>query len=193
MAFTSTSPETIRDDESVTVVTSRRVKPGCEAAFEHWLEGIGAEAARFPGLIGRRITRPTDHDHPEYVIVFKFDRYDHLRAWTGSAERRAWLEQVKPLVLDEYKETVLTGLERWFTLPMLPNVPPPPRYKMAAVTLLVVYPLSLGLGAALGPWLGPLPSPLRGLVVSVVMILLMTWVVMPRATRLFKRWLYPNN
>jgi len=74
----------------VTVVTTRRVKPGREADFEVWLEGIGAEAARFPGLVGRRITRPADHDHPEYVIVFKFDSYPHLRAWTESPARRRW-------------------------------------------------------------------------------------------------------
>lgn len=192
MIGTSTSSETIRDDDSVTVVTTRRVKPGREAAFEDWLEGIGKAAALFPGLIGRRITRPSDHDHPEYVMVFRFDMYKHLRAWTESPERRSWLELVKPLVLDEFKETVLTGFERWFTLPALPNVPPPPRLKMATVTLLVIYPLSLGLGAVMGPALVSLPSPLRGLVITAVMILLMTWVVMPRVTRLFKSWLYPG-
>ncbi len=190
MAGPSIAPLT--DDESVTVVTSRRVRPGCEAAFEAWLDGIGAAAAKFPGLIGRRVTRPSDHEHPEYVVVFKFDHYRNLRAWTESAERRRWLAAVEPLVLDEFKEAVLTGLERWFTLPTQPNLPPPPRYKMAAVTLLVVYPLSLGLGAALAVPLGVLPSALRSLVSSVPMIALMTWVLMPRATRLFRRWLYPH-
>ena len=58
------------DDESVTVVTSRRV-------------------------------RPADHAHSEYVVVFKFDSYDHLRAWTESAERKTWLDAVAPLVIDD--------------------------------------------------------------------------------------------
>jgi antibiotic biosynthesis monooxygenase (ABM) superfamily enzyme len=180
------------DDQSVTVVTSRRVKPGSEAEFERWLEGIGEAAARFPGLIGRRITRPTDHDHPEYVIVFKFDSYAHLRAWVESPERASWLAAVAPLVLDAFKETVLTGLERWFTLPTLPNLPPPARYKMATVTLLAIYPLSWLLGTYLTPQLSPLPAPARGLTMSVLLILLMTYVVMPRMTRLFRRWLYPT-
>jgi antibiotic biosynthesis monooxygenase (ABM) superfamily enzyme len=43
------------------------------------------------------------------------------------------------------------------------------------------------------PALGSLPSPLRGLVISVVLVLLMTWVVMPRVTRLLKGWLYPGH
>jgi len=180
------------DDESVTVITSRRVKPGCVDAYESWLEGIGQAATRYPGLIGRRITRPTDPARDDYVVVFKFDNYPHLRAWTESAERKQWLEAARPLVVDELKETVLTGFERWFTLSSAPNLPPPPRYKMAVVTLLAIYPLSLGLGQLLAPALAPLPVPLRGLAVSVLLIALMTWVVMPRVTRLFKFWLFPG-
>jgi len=180
-------------DEGVTVVTSRHVKPGREEEFEKWLEGIGAAAAKYPGYVWRRVTRPKDHDFPEYVTVFKFDDYPHLRAWTESPERHEWLERVKPLVLDDFKETVLTGLETWFTLPTQPNMTPPPRYKMAVVTLLVIYPLSLGVGTVLGQWLVPVPSVLRSLLGSVVMIALMTYVIMPRVTRLFRWWLYPNT
>jgi antibiotic biosynthesis monooxygenase (ABM) superfamily enzyme len=180
------------DDGSVTVVTSRHVKPGHEAAFEQWLVGIGEAAAHYPGWIGRRVTRPGDHERPEWVVVFKFDSYAHLQAWTESAERRTWLERVRPHVIDEFKETVLTGLERWFTLPSVPGVPPPPRYKMAIVTLIVVYPLSLLLGAAANRWLVALPPPMRSLIAGATMISLMTWVVMPRVTRLLKDWLYPS-
>ncbi|MFT3840724.1 MAG: antibiotic biosynthesis monooxygenase [Myxococcaceae bacterium] len=178
-------------DESVTVVTTRRVKPGCEAAFEEWLEGIGQVAAQFPGLLGRRITRPAEHDRPEYVIVFKFDSYPHLRAYTESPQRLQWLKKVEPLVLEPFKETYLSGLETWFTLPAQPSLAPPPRYKMAAVTGLVVYPLSMGLSALMKPWLAGWPPPLASLCVTVAMIGLMTWVLMPRVTRLFKFWLYP--
>jgi antibiotic biosynthesis monooxygenase (ABM) superfamily enzyme len=179
-------------DESVTVVTSRRVRPGCEAAFEEWLDGIGQEAAKFPGLLGRRITRPNDHGRPEYVVVFKFDRYEHLRAWTESPARAQWLEKARPLCVDEFKETVLSGLETWFTLPAQPGLMPPPRYKMAVMSAAVVYPLSFGLNALLRPVLSALPAPLASLLLTVVMVALMTWVVMPRVTRLFQRWLYPS-
>ena len=62
---------------------------------------------------------------------------------------------------------------------------------MATVTLLAIYPLSLGCGAVLGLLLAPLPKPVSGLAISVVLIAAMTCVVMPRATRMFK-WLYPT-
>lgn len=180
------------DDEGVTVVTSRRVKPGREDDFEKWLEGIGAAAAKYPGYVWRRVTRPKDHDLPEYVVVFKFDSYPHLRSWTESEERHEWLDRVKPIVVDDFKETVLTGLETWFTLPAQPGVMPPPRYKMAIVTLLVIYPLSLAMGAALARMPAEVPSFARSILGSVVMIVLMTYVIMPRVTRLLQRWLYPS-
>jgi len=176
----------------VTVVTSRRVKPGHEEDFERWLDGIGEAAAKYPGFVWRRVTRPREHDRPEYVVVFKFDSYAHMVGWTESEERRDWLARVRPLVLDEFKETVLTGLERWFTLPTQPGVAPPPAYKMATVTLAVVYPLSLGLSTVLTRWLASVPGPLRSLVSAVTLIVLMTWVIMPRVTRLVRWWLYPS-
>jgi antibiotic biosynthesis monooxygenase (ABM) superfamily enzyme len=188
----STTTATTAPDESVTVVTSRRVRPGCEAAFEEWLDGIGKEAAKCPGLIGRRITRPNEHDRPEYVVVFKFDSYAHLCAWTESPIRAQWLEKARPLCVDEFKETVLSGLETWFTLPAKPGQLPPPRYKMAIMSVGVVYPLSFGLNALLRPALSDLPAPLASLLLTVLMVALMTWVVMPRVTRLFQRWLFPS-
>jgi uncharacterized protein len=38
-----------------------------------------------------------------------------------------------------------------------------------------------------------LPSLVRALVFSVVMITLMTYVILPRMTRLFSFWLYPDR
>jgi antibiotic biosynthesis monooxygenase (ABM) superfamily enzyme len=183
----------VADSEPVTVVTSRRVRPGREAEFENWLEGIGREAQRFPGFIDGRIIRPKDHAHPEYVIVFKFDSYSHLKAWNKSPIRRDWLQRVRPLVLDEYREQVLTGLEQWFTLSHQPGLAPPPRYKMAAMTLMVLYPLALVLGRLFAPVVAPVPTVLRPLPVMATMVLLTTYVVMPRVTRLFRRWLYPGE
>jgi antibiotic biosynthesis monooxygenase (ABM) superfamily enzyme len=191
MAAAPSQPSTA--DEPLTVVSARRVRPGREAEFEVWLEGIGNVAKVFPGFLGRSIVRPSENEQGEYVTVFKFDKYANLKRWTESAERREWLEKVRPLCLDDLREHVLTGLERWFTLPARPGALPPPRHKMAAVTLLALYPMGIGLNVLLGPVLAPLPMPLRALVVSASMVLLATYVVMPRMARLFQRWLYPPS
>ena len=206
-------------DTSVTVVTTFHVRPGREAELETFFDDIGRAVSRYPGFLGRRIIRPksaadvlgapgyrdfpetrtqletdAEHDLPEYVSIFRFDSYPHLRAWMGSAERRELLETARPLLLDEErKETVLTGLERWFTLSWEPNLPPPSRIKMAMLTVLAAYPIGYAIVLLLGPWLALLPMPLRMLVMMALLVGLLTWVVMPRMTRLFRHWLYPST
>jgi hypothetical protein len=169
------------------------VKQGREEEFEEWVAGVTAAAARFPGYLGSNIFRPGGPDEDEYQIVFGFDHASNLERWQGSEERRHWNEQARELIHEEPKVRVLTGLETWFTLPSKEGDPPPPRYKMALVTWLAVFPLATMVFMLLDPLLGGFSAVLRTLVFTMVMVSLMTYVVMPRMTRLFSFWLYPNK
>ena len=64
---------------------------------------------------------------------------------------------------------------------------------MAIVTWLGVFPIIAVLYSLFGHRLFLLPTLLRALVFSVVMVTLMTYVIMPRVTRLFAFWLYPDR
>jgi antibiotic biosynthesis monooxygenase (ABM) superfamily enzyme len=64
---------------------------------------------------------------------------------------------------------------------------------MAVVTWLAVFPLITLILVLFGPLLGLLPMLLRTLVLTAVMVSLMTYVIMPRLTRLFSFWLYPDR
>jgi len=181
------------DDPPVTAVASRRVKQGREQEFEEWASGILAAANEAPGYLGSEVLRPSDNeDDDEYRIIFRFDHASNLRAWEDSDERQHWLRKAEPLVHEE-KVHVLTGLETWFTLPTKLGEPAPPRYKMVVVTWLAVFPVVTLIFSLFGQWLNLLPTLLRTLVFTAVMVTLMTYVVMPRMTRLFSFWLYPNR
>jgi antibiotic biosynthesis monooxygenase (ABM) superfamily enzyme len=180
-------------DPPVTAVASRRVRPGREQEFEEWVSGILDAAAEFPGYLGSNIIRPSDSDDDEFQIVFKFDRASNLKRWEGSPERRQWLRKSRDLILEKENVRVLTGLETWFTLPSRPGEPAPPRYKMALITWLAVFPLATAIFALTHPLLGGLPTVIRTLVFTIIMVTLMTYVVMPRMTRLFSFWLYPKK
>jgi antibiotic biosynthesis monooxygenase (ABM) superfamily enzyme len=181
------------DDPPVTAVATRRVKPGREREFEEWVSGILTAANKFPGYLGSEILRPSEHDDNEYKIIFRFDHASNLHAWENSEERQRWLRQSRPLLLQEEKVDVLTGLETWFTLPSKSGEPAPPRYKMAIVTWLAVFPVVAVIFSVFGQWLSLLPTLLRTLVFTLVMVTLMTYVIMPRMTRLFSFWLYPDH
>ena len=180
------------EDPPVTAVASRRVKAGKEQEFEEWVSGILVAAEEFSGYLGSNVIRPRDDDDDEFQIVFKFDHASNLKRWEESEERHAWLRQVQPLVHEE-NVRVLTGLETWFTLPSRPGQPAPPRYKMAVVTWIAVFPLATAIFAVTQPLLGGLPTVLRTLVFTLIMVTTMTYGVMPRMTRLFSFWLYPDD
>jgi uncharacterized protein len=176
----------------VTTTVTRRVKPGHEPAYEQFLAGIIAAAGRFPGHLGAEVYRPQRAAAGPYRIVYRFDTAAHLRAWLDSAEHAAWLDRAEPHVLGPLRRQVLVGLEAWFTLPAQPGAPPPPRYKMAILTWVTIFPLITVLVAATAPLLGRLPLVARLAATTLVTVSLMTWVVMPRVTRLLGRWLYPD-
>jgi len=181
------------DDPPAIAVVTRRVKPGREQEFEEWVSGILAAANKYPGYLGSEILRPIDPEDNEYQIITRFDHESNLHAWETSEERQGWLRKSRPLLQEEERFNILTGLETWFTLPSRPGEPPPPRYKMAIVTWLGIFPVVTVLFFLLGPWLNLLPTVLRTLVLTAMIVTLMTYVVMPRLTRHFAFWLYPDR
>src|SRR5829696_2543760 len=180
-------------DDPVTVLYSRRVKPGREADFEAWARGIVAAARQFPGHLGASVL-----DAPgsrEYHILFSFADRKSLRAWLDSDERRRWLARVEELIEADQGLQQLTGLETWFQLPgsNVPTMKPPPRWKMWLVSIIAVYPLVLAFQALVVPRMVSLPLPLRALTFPLVLLTLMTFVVIPVVTRVLRRWPGPRQ
>lgn len=69
----------------------------------------------------------------------------------------------------------------------------PPRYKLALLTWVGAYTLITLILAVLGPMMVSWPLPLRTLVMSATMVVALTWLVMPRLTRLCRPWLRPSD
>ena len=181
------------DTGPVTTTVTRRVKPGHESFYEQFLEGIIAAATQFPGHLGVDVFRPPSATTGEYRIVYRFDTAEHLRAWLDSDEHAVWLERAEPHAIGPTRTSFVTGLESWFTLAAQPGAAPPPPYKMALLTWITIFPLITLIVVITGPRLEGLPLVLRLGITTALTVPLMTWVVMPRVTRLLRRWLYPSR
>ena len=178
--------------EPITVVVAQRVKPGCEADYEAWISQITQVASTYPGHMGTNVVRPQPGVRPEYVVVFRFDRYDHLKAWMTSRDRQVWLSKAKPLISTDPEIQQISGIEAWFSIPDK-GLRTPPRYKMALLTWGLVYGLINLLNRFVTPLLQGLPTWIASLFICGVMVVLLTYVIMPRVTRLFSRWLYQSR
>ena len=64
---------------------------------------------------------------------------------------------------------------------------------MAIVTWIAIFGLITIINLLLGRFLASLPILLRSFLLTISLVILMTYVVMPRITRLFSQWLYPKS
>jgi uncharacterized protein len=181
-----------QDDQLVTVVISQLVKLGSETTYEVWVKDITSVARTYAVHLGTNVIRPQVGVRSEYVIIFRFDCYENFKTWMASRDREYWLTQAKPLIQSDPQVQQISGLEAWFSLPHQP-LKTPPRYKIALLTWAVVYVLINLLNTFVTPLLRSLPSPIVSLIICGVMVGLLTYVVMPKVSRLFSRWLYAKS
>ncbi|MEM8906202.1 MAG: hypothetical protein AAGD05_00020 [Bacteroidota bacterium] len=65
----------------------------------------------------------------------------------------------------------------------------PPKYKIALLTWIAIYPLITAILLVFGESLAQLPVPLRTLVLTMVLVPLMVYWAVPLLRRCFARWL----
>lgn len=178
--------------EPVTVQVIRVVRPGMEAAFEEALHSFIASSLSLPDQQGVHVLRPAPGSGSrEYGILRRFASTEARDEFYASPLFAQWEATVAPLIEDTPHWETVSGLETWFALPGHHAIIPPPRWKMALVTLLAVFPLSLVLQGTIVPLARSWHPLLHTLTVSACMVTMLTWVLMPNLTRLLKSWLHP--
>lgn len=176
----------------VTVLITRRVRRGGSQRFERLMGAMQAAAAEYPGHMGGFLIPPEEGEQGCWRVLFAFDTQAHLQTWTESPERLHWLHQIAEVTYGDTAMRVLSGLETWFALPASHTKAPPPRWKMALITWLGIFPLVLLTSHTIGPLLSGWVHPLLLVLLSTGLITAaMTWVVMPTLVPIFSHWLYP--
>jgi antibiotic biosynthesis monooxygenase (ABM) superfamily enzyme len=180
-------------DQSATVVISHHIRPGQEANYEKWLGEIVPLSKTYPGHMGVQIIRPVAGATTKYTAIVRFDSREHLLAWMASTDRKLLIEKAQPLLADDDKFSVLSGLDFWFT-PEGAKVRLPTRWKQFLVTWSAIYPLAVGVPLALNPvmrQLGALDNYYtKTLIITGIVVVLMVYVIMPRYTKLLHQWLF---
>lgn len=184
------SPE--ENEYGSTVVIHHRVRPGQQADYDHWLDEIAPLCKAAPGWLDWQIVRPIVGLTEGYSVIIRFDTHEHLRQWMASSERRHLIEQARPFLADDVY-TIHSGLDFLFT-PAGAGAKVPVRWKQFLVTWSAIYPLALGVPLVVLPGLRALHGsenrPFTTLFVTGSIVFLMVYVVMPRYTKMVRKWLY---
>ncbi len=177
----------------VAVLALRTVKPGFEERFEAELHDFISQSLQSEGQLGVSVIRPVrESGSREYGILRRFRNPASRDRFYESALFQQWEIKVAAFTEGEAKHQHLSGLETWFVLPGQRALIPPPPWKMAVVTVLGVWPVSILVPWLLNPLMGRMSLTLQALFVAAGIVILLTWVVMPVLVRILKRWLYPS-
>ncbi|MGD1865804.1 MAG: antibiotic biosynthesis monooxygenase [Phormidesmis sp.] len=190
LLMSDTNNNLVKQSQSVTAVITHRVRDGRSEGYEEWIRGISTAARAFPGHMGVSTLRPQPNSPLDYVIVLQFESGDYLSDWLNSAVRKDWIGRAAPLIQEQESIQILSGLEAWFQLPGQPVHKPPKRYKQAILVWLGVTSVALLISPLIAPLIAALPWVLRVAINVAVTVTLLTYVIMPQLTRLFKRWLF---
>lgn len=180
-------------DEGATVVITHRVREDKHADYERWLNEIAPLCKASPGHLDWHIVRPISGMSETYTVIIRFDNKVHLQGWMESPTRTRLIEKVQSLLVTGDDFFISSGLDFWFA-PAGAKAKVPVRWKQYLVTWSAIYPLVLVVPLVVAPLLRLLDVPdnrlLTTLVVTGTVVFLMVYVVMPRYTKLLKRWLF---
>ncbi|RTR29370.1 antibiotic biosynthesis monooxygenase [Deinococcus radiophilus] len=174
--------------DPISLVIRRRVRPGQEEAYEGLVSEVGRQMASLPGYLGSGVVRPAPGER-DYTLIARFSSAAAARAWEESPRRAEWLRRLDDVVEEQVSFEKQPGLELWFTAPPAQPVPQPPRWKTALLILAVLFPVAQAMGWLLAPHFLTWPPLLKALLQSAVVVTLMTYLLMPLATRLAGNWL----
>ncbi|MGB1560050.1 MAG: antibiotic biosynthesis monooxygenase [Sinimarinibacterium flocculans] len=181
------------EDAGATAVIAHRIRADRQQEYESWLEEIAPLCQASRGHLDWHLVRPIPGLTELYTVVIRFDTRANLEAWMASPTRARLIEKARPLFVTGDDFFIRSGLDFWFA-PAGARALVPVRWKQALLTWSAIYPLvllvtlsaefllrSAGLATS---------RAVSTLLVTGVVVALMVYVVMPRYTRLLRRWLF---
>jgi len=178
--------------ETIHLAIIRRVRKSHVEAFERALADFASRSLAVPGTRGVQLIYPApDAEVAEYGILRSFASAADHDAFYETPLYKDWVAQIEPMVDGAPAIRRVDGLEAWFRDS---GASMPPRWKMALLTWIAVWPVSMLVPAILLPLLGDtLPKVLTSGVIAGGIVVTLTWIAMPVLVKLAHGWLHPRK
>jgi antibiotic biosynthesis monooxygenase (ABM) superfamily enzyme len=177
-----------QSSKDFTEVICRNITAEHEKDYDDWLQRFMTIERQFPGYLGTTIIAPRGNSPSVRYIINRFADQASLNAWENSEEALKLIEEVSKYSTRQR----VTGLETWFSLPNLKTIGAPPKWKMAIVSFIAAYSISSVAQYILSLYLGQRPL-LTNILMTIILVVGLTYFAMPLLSRLLRPWLYPRN
>jgi len=179
----------VHSGKEMTVVVSRNVYPGHEREYDDWVRKLLEAAKDAPGNKGVTMLIPQSGKSGLYHVVLRFADEKSVHQWETSYVRQKLSHEADAFSRRSRQEA--TGLETWFSVPECPELETPPRWKMAIVTFIAVYLLTVIIVPVQELIFKEANFYLLNILTTVLLVVILTWALMPWFSRyVFRKWLY---
>lgn len=176
----------------VTRIARRRAKNGHEAEYETLVREMFQYMRSHRGFLGAELIPPQEPGG-EYQVVVNFASEADLAGWDACQARADVHARMREVAEAEPDYRRLSGLEAWFAPAVVPATMHPPRARMAFVTWMGIFPTVSLVLWLIEPLLRPyVPFLPKVAMLTGLIVVTMTWVVMPRLTRVMRGFLNPH-
>lgn len=178
-------------ESGITLLVNHTVSTDRRPAFLDALKELLKSFEQAKGANGYKVFEKEDGSVSQITILQRFASTADHEAWLASEDFARWKSAVTPLNSTLGGVKSYSGIAALFAAGQAPDAPP--RWKMAVVLFIAVFPLSLGLSHWFGKALASTPPLIGALISSPIMVMLMTYVMVPILTKIFSRWLQPSG
>jgi antibiotic biosynthesis monooxygenase (ABM) superfamily enzyme len=162
-----------------------KARDGKEAELAEALKRFVQQSLGFRGVTGVHLICPTpESGSREFLLHRSFSSNEHSRQFYESNEYQQYQAETDHLIDGHAEIRPLHGFEAFFR-----GRTAPPRWKMAIVTWLGVFPAVLFWSALLSPRLRMIHPFAVTAIVTMLVVATLTWAIMPRLTGLLRSWL----
>ena len=182
---TAGKPTGSSSPQVATLVLSRVVKSGRDEDYCRWGDRIDQLAQRFDGHRGSvRLAQPSGVNH----LICQFDTTRQLAKLEASAAFATLIEQGDRFSVQQRQLTC--GLPARF---IVPSEAAAAKWKTFLVTWCAVYPTAWLLNALVGLSPLALPLPLKLAATTLPLTAALTWIILPRVSRLLRPWMLADG
>jgi uncharacterized protein len=172
--------------DGVTLVSSVRVRPGADDAYQA-LHGQGVAAAqKLGGLVRSELIPPIPAAQDDTVAILTFADRPALNRWVASSERHSVLAAMSELTDGQRTLNVVGDFAGWFGGG---SQRPPRRWKQAIVVIAGLIPVAMLVTLAREALAPQLPLLAAVSATAVCNVAALTWIVMPLLTAWLRPWL----
>ncbi|OBA82916.1 hypothetical protein A9W99_10095 [Mycobacterium sp. 1164966.3] len=167
------------------------VTPGKESEFISAQSDLTNVSSGFPGYQGTALF-PADSSG-QWMSVLRFRTAGQLTGWIGSRERREALPRLRGELTRDFAELSRSAPFGSTVRVADGQTRITPAWKTAMLVVLCLYPTVILLSKSLAPALSHagVGQALAVFIGNVISVVLLQWVLVPAASRPFRRWLDP--